>query len=272
MAGWTLDDIPWQTFDPGKVEPDLLKLVKAASLVEGNAADYRSYLNRIFADDARFRRAVDNWAREEQQHGAALGRWATLADPSFDFDAALRRFAEGFRIDIDAEESIRGSRTGELVARCMVETGTNSFYTALAEAADEPVLKDICRRIADDEQAHYWLFHRTMRRYLERENLGFWRRLRVALGRIAESEDDELAYAYYAANGGATPYDRRSSSIAYERRALACFTPSVTRNAVSMIFNAVGLEPHGVAGRVMTALAWRFIRLRRFWIARAIRV
>ncbi len=48
-----------------------------------------------------------------------------------------------------------GSRAGELIARCIAETGTNSFYSALADATDESVLNDICRRIAEGELAHY---------------------------------------------------------------------------------------------------------------------
>ena len=36
MVSWTLDDIPWETFDPARVDPELLKLVKAASVVEHN--------------------------------------------------------------------------------------------------------------------------------------------------------------------------------------------------------------------------------------------
>ena len=88
-----------------------------------------------------------------------------------------------------------------MIARCIVETGTSSYYTALREAAAEPVLREICRHIAADELRHYRLFYKKLPAYLARERLGRWARLRIALGRIAESEDDELAYAYYAANG-----------------------------------------------------------------------
>src|SRR3546814_4742156 len=63
-------------------------------------------------------------------------------------------FREGFRPDVDATESIRGSRAGELVARCMVEVGTSSYYRALGDAATEPALKAICRFIAGDELRH----------------------------------------------------------------------------------------------------------------------
>src|SRR6202044_173620 len=110
------------------------------------------------------------------------------------------RYKAGYRLQLDAEASIRGSRTGELIARCMVETGTSSYYTALAGATQEPVLQQTCRHIAADEFRHFKLFYDHMRRYLARENIGLLRRLRIAAGRITESEDDELAYAWHCGN------------------------------------------------------------------------
>ena len=270
MAGWTLDDIPWAEFDPARVDPAIVPLVKAASMVESNAADYRAYLNNVFADDDRVKHAVDGWAKEEEQHGAALARWAALADPDFDYAGSFRAFTAGYHIPVDATASVRGSRAGEMIARCMVETGTNSFYTALAEATAEPVLKAICRRIADDELAHYWLFHRHMRRYLDRDGLGFFARLRIALSRIAESEDDELAYAFFAANAerAGETYDRRRHGGEYQRLALAYYTPSVVRNAVGMVFSAVGLDANGLAGRAVTRVACWLVKRRRGSLAR----
>jgi len=107
-----------------------------------------------------------------------------LADPSWNFEAAFARYREGYRIDIKADASVRGSRTGELIARCMVETGTSSYYTALGDATQEPVLKQVCRLIAADEYRHFKLFYDHMKRYLSREELSFPKRLRVAAGRI----------------------------------------------------------------------------------------
>ena len=200
MGAWTLDDIPWHRFDPSRLDPEIVRFVKAASLVEYNGADYAHHLCKVFADDPEFCESAERWGVEEVQHGAALGRWAQLADPAFDFTAAFARFQAGYHVDFDIDSSVRGSRAGELIARCIVETGTSSYYTALREAAAEPVLQEICRHIAADELRHYKLFYKSLCAYLARERLGRWTRLRIALGRIAESEDDELAYAYYAAN------------------------------------------------------------------------
>src|ERR1700730_10113491 len=192
MGLWTLDDISWHRFDPARLDPGIVAIVKAASLVEYNGAAYAHHLCRVFADDTAFQARARQWGEEEVQHGVALARWAALADPDFDFDLAFVRFQNGYRIDFDKSHSRRGSRAGEMIARCIVETGTSAYYTALREAAREPVLQEICRNIAADELRHYRLFYKNLRACLARENLGRWARLRIALGRVAESDDDEL--------------------------------------------------------------------------------
>ena len=257
---WTLNDIPWSCFDPTKVDGELLKIVKAASMVEYNGADYATYLCSVFSDDGEFQAAARAWAEEEVQHGQALARWASLADPEFDFDQAFGRFVDGYRIATDTPQSVRGSRAGELVARCIVEVGTSSYYTALAEASEEPVLRKVCQTIAADEFRHYKLFYDHLKRYLEIDNISRLRRVMVALGRIGESEDDELAYAYYAANGGAEPYDRKRWARAYLSRAARYYHPRQFRRATSMAFKAAGLNPQS---RFVDWWAWLGYRLLR---------
>jgi rubrerythrin len=269
MGSWTLEDIAWDRFDAARVEPDLLRIVKAASLVEQNGADYAQYLCGVFHDDAAFQELAQRWGVEERQHGQALGRWAMLADPQFDHAAAAARFTAGFRVDLDASASVRGSRAGELVARCIVETGTSSYYTALAEATQEPVLKQICQRIAADELRHYKLFYTHLQRYLAAERLGRWGRLKVAASRLAEAEDDELAYAYHAANEGGGPYDRRRCVAAYGRRAYALYRRHHVERGMAMIFKAVGLRPNGRLNSWLTRLAWWGLRRRAARLARA---
>lgn len=272
MAGWTVDDIPWDAFDSSRVDPDIVPMIKAAAIVEYNAGDYRTYLNRVFHDDERVLKAVDGWANEEVIHGIALGKWAELADPSFEFNASFQKFIKGFSLPLDADQSVRGSRTGELIARCMVETGTSSYYTALAEATDEPALKAICQKIAEDEFAHYHLFHRHLVRYLATEKLGIWGRLKVAIGRIAESEDDELAYAYYAANGSGQPYDRKANASAYGNGAFRYYTPSIVQHGIGMVFHAIGLNGDGLVSQAVGRLGWIALRLRIIMLGRGARV
>lgn len=269
MSRWTLDDIPWHRFDRSELDWDVVRIVKAASLVEYNGGAYARHLCRIFHDDPEFQRIARRWGEEEIQHGRALARWAEIADPGYDFGTAFERFQAGYRVDFDRDVSRRGSRSGEMIARCIVEVGTSSYYSALRDAVREPVLKEICRNIAADEIRHYKLFYKNLTRCLEHERIGFWKRLRVGLGRMAEAQDDELAYAYYAANETSSGYDRRRCTRAYARRAFALYRERHVGHIVAMAFKAVGLRPRGRLARTAGRLAWRFMRYRAIRLAKA---
>ena len=204
MKHWQIDQLAWDRFDPAKVDPAVVALVKAAAMVERNGTDYATYLNRVFARRSGFlrrRRLLGGRRGAARRRARPLGR-ACRSRPGTSQPPSPATSA-GYHLPLDAPASVRGSRTGELIARCMVETGTSSYYTALAESTDEPVLRQICQLIAADEFRHYKLFYDHMRRYLARERIGMLRRLRIAAGRIGESEDDELAYAWHCGNEAA---------------------------------------------------------------------
>lgn len=260
MSNWTAGDIAWDRFDPSLAGEDIVKLVKAASMVEYNARDYATYLGKVFEGDPEFQKLALEWAESEVQHGRTLGRWAQLADPDFDHERSFGRFRNGFQIPIDAERSVRGSRSGELLARCVVETGTSSHYTAIREATREPVLRELLTRIAADEWRHYRAFYELSKIYLEKDRLGLAGRLRVVAGRVAETQDDELAYAYYAANGSEGPFDRKRYSHAYARRAYPLYQPYLVERICAMLFKVVGLRPHGRLSRFVARMGYRFLQ------------
>lgn len=257
---WKIDDLPWDQLNKNVVSEDLLQVIKAAALVEYRSAEYTEYLCKVFSDDEQAKLDFDQWEKEEVQHGLALGTWAEKIDPDWNLDRAYKRFCEGYTPEhfIDGStESVRGSKSGEMVARCMVETGTSSYYSAIGDNCDEPVLKEICKKIAADEFSHYKLFYDTLNRYLEQENMGRFKRLRIALSRIAESEDDELSYAFFAANTDEnTPYDREFYNQEYMRRAYGYYKPKHLDRAVAMIFKACGFKPHTMPYKLATKLAW----------------
>ncbi|GAK34707.1 hypothetical protein JCM17846_02800 [Iodidimonas nitroreducens] len=269
---WTLDSIDWSGFDPDAVSDDLLAVVKAASLVEANSADYVTYLCRVFPDDADFQAAARQWGEEEAQHGAALGRWAEIADPAFSFAQSLALFREGYGLPLDASASVRGSRAGELIARCVVESGTSSFYSAIRDATSEPVLKEVCRRIAIDEFFHYRLFQKHLGRYKSGDKLGLMERLKVALGRVQEAEDDELAYAWYAANilprDPQAVYDTKANATAYWRSAMALYQRQHIDNAARMILRAADFNANGRLADLVAGAGWHFVKWRRDKLAR----
>src|SRR5262245_40315740 len=122
--GWTMDEVHWDWFDPSRVDPKLLAAVKAAALVEYNAPDYVAYLKRVFEGASQETiAAIELWGVEESQHGKALGRYAEMADPSFRLEDAFARFRGGYKVPYfhdDGRQSVRGSRRGEMIARCVV--------------------------------------------------------------------------------------------------------------------------------------------------------
>ncbi|MBN8521715.1 MAG: ferritin-like domain-containing protein [Alphaproteobacteria bacterium] len=256
--------MPWDKLNPALVDADLLKVIKAAALVEYAAETYADYLCKVFADDAAFCAIARAWAVEEVQHGKVLGLWAEKIDPSWTLETAMAKFRAGYmpeHFKNDDTHSVRGSRTGEMIARCMVETGTSSYYSAIGASVDEPVLKEICAKIAGDEFRHYKLFYDTLNIYLAKENMGKMGRLKVALSRIAESEDDELSYAFFAANANDNDvYDRATWNREYMRRAYGYYKKPQVERAVSMVFKACGFDPKGLAGKGASKAAWWLIR------------
>lgn len=269
---WTLDTIAWSKFDRSKLDPALLRAVKAAALVEYNAKDYVEYLRKVFKNDPATMDVLERWGTEEVQHGDALGRWAEMADPTYNFNEAFKRFRDGYTPEhfLNPDGSVRGSRIGELIARCVVECGTSSGYTALRDAADEPVLKQIAGLIAADEFKHYRLFYDLMHNQPE-QLPSFWERVKIAVTRVSEAEDDELAYAFYCANipaaeAGAIKYDRKIFFNAYQACAMRMYRRPHIERATAMIGRAIGLHPESRVVKISGRAFWEVIRFRT-WAA-----
>lgn len=267
--GWTLDDIQWAKFDASRVDPRLLAAAKGAALVEFNAPDYVTYLKRVFTSDMDAIRAIEHWGTEETQHGLALARWCELADPAFNFKDAVRRFRAGYKpphFEGNSQTSVRGSRRGEMISRCVVESGTSSYYSAIRDASDEPVLKEVAGRIAADEFRHYKLFYDTMNAQSE-PDLPFWRKLMIAISRINESDDDELAYSFYCGNVSAAdetskPYVREKYVKLSSAAAMFAYRRHHIRKLTQMVAKAIGADPQGRLIRVASSLIWRMLSLR----------
>ena len=268
--GWKPEDIDWASFDRSKLEPWLLNAVKAAALVEYNAPDYVTYLKRVFCDcGPEMHAAIEQWGREESQHGKTLGRWAEMADPSFKLEEAIARFRRGYKpahFDGTDSTSVRGSRRGEMIARCVVESGTSSYYSAIRDTTQEPVLKEIAGHIAADEFRHYKLFFETFQKQNE-PDLPFWKKLLIAIGRITESDDDELSYAYYCAmvpadQEAARPYDRAACSRLAFGNSVRLYRQQHVRKLTQMVAKSIGADPQGRLAKLASVMIWRMMKLR----------
>lgn len=192
---WSLDDIDYEAVDTERVrgEPALLYLVAGASFIEIASDLYTRNLIEYFDGDDELQDWLKSrWEREEVQHGHALRRYVRAAWPDFDWDGTFAAFYADYS-PLCRTELLGPTRALELAARCVVETGTASYYTVMQRVSPEPVLTDLAGRIRADEVRHYKYFYRYFRRYRERESVSRPRVFRTLASRLREV-DDEDAY------------------------------------------------------------------------------
>jgi len=197
---WRLSDIAYDQIDATLVRDDLFlfQTLASASYVEILSEMYSANLVEHFdgrSDVTGWLR--DSWQHEEVQHGVSLKAYVQAVWPDFDWQAGF----EGFQREYSAcctVEQLEPRRALELVARCVIETGTATFYRALHDYTREPVLRQLLDNIKSDEVAHYAHF----RRYYEQSNVDerhgvfavlatIWRRMREVRG-----EDAYIAYKH----------------------------------------------------------------------------
>ena len=104
----------------------------------------------------------------------------------------------------------------------------------------------------------------VVERYLAREDISLPRRIMIGVGRITESEDDELSYAWHAGNDPAgTAYDHKRCLAAYMGGAVGVYRFPQVERAMAMAFKAVGLRPRGTIARVTSRVAWKLVQRRQ---------
>lgn len=267
---WKFEDINWSLFDQSKVNPEILRVIKAGSVIEHNGADYGRYLKNVFREDPIFLKEIDPWSQDEIKHGRVLAEWVKLADPSYNFEDRFKVYVEGFPIDTEANESIRGSCASELLTRCMVEIGTSSFYSAVKDATDEPLLKQIAGKIAADELRHYKLFYTHFQRHQAQEKLGFFKRFKIAVSRILENEDEELAFAYYTANEEKGPFDCAHYTKVYGQVVYNLYQRTHVERGMALFCKALGTNPQGILQKVLTFVAGKMLSTKAQKYAKAV--
>src|SRR5690606_30667882 len=91
-----------------------------------------------------------------------------------------------------------------------------------------------------------------------------WRRLRIALGRVAETGDDELGRAWYSANlahrAEAPAYSRAACAGDYQAIVSALYSERHVRTAVHMIASAIGARPGSRVARWCGNAGWWWLR------------
>jgi len=199
---WTLDNVPYGDVDPSMVrdQEHLFYLVTAASFIEIAADLYTDNLIQYFDGDQEVVDWLENkWKPEEVRHGYVLRDYVAHVWPGFDWQAAYDGFFQEYSRMCTVDE-FEPSRCLEMVARCVVETGTSTFYQAMSQLTEEPVLAGIVARIRADEVGHYKYFYRFFRQYSATEPPGRIKILAALKRRMIEARNDDaecaLRHAY----------------------------------------------------------------------------
>ncbi|HEX7687675.1 MAG TPA: ferritin-like domain-containing protein [Burkholderiaceae bacterium] len=214
---WSMSDLDLSRADPARVRGDdaLFLLVCSASFIESGSDTYTRNLVERFADDPEVAGWLSRqWEHEELQHGRALKAYVQHVWPGFDWESAYADFfAEYSRIC--TMEELEPTRGQEMAARCIVEMGTTTYYTALHDACDEPVLRELFWRIRTDEVQHYKHFYGYFQKYREIDRLHRGQVLTALVRRLLElrREDATIALRHAvawrlrtgAADGGPAP-------------------------------------------------------------------
>lgn len=208
---WGLDSIPFNSVDSQQVihREDLFYLVVAASFIEIASDLYTANLAEYFQEDVEIVEWLEkHWQHEEVRHGYSLRDYAKHVWPDFNWDAAYQSFFDEYAPLCTVEE-FEPSQALEMAARCVIETGTATFYTALSGQSPEPILAGIAANIRAEEVGHYKYFYRYFRQYRQQEGTArrqvfgaIWRRIVEA-----RNSDAEIALWHVFAHRNSLPVE-----------------------------------------------------------------
>lgn len=194
---WHLDDLDFTKIDIECVRErdDMFLLVCSASFVESSSGTFARNLVDYFADDIEVGHWLsEHWEPEELQHGLALKAYMQSVWPEFDWESAYTAFFSEYSRLCTTDE-LEPTRGQEMVARCIVEMGTTTYYQALNTVCMEPVLRDLAWRIRTDEVQHYKHFYRYFLRYQQQESLRRPKVLATLWRRVAELRQSDADIA-----------------------------------------------------------------------------
>jgi hypothetical protein len=173
-TGWNVfTSFDWAAADASRLTEDQRLAVVFITYVEDHLPDYFAEYNRLFPVDDRvdrdtylcnreLYRFTVRWAQEEERHAHALSLYQVRSGLADEDALRLRLFDEG-------RKRFRLAHTEPLqvaMYTLVQEKATYLFYRALASVIDEPVLRAILERLAQDEARHFAFFSRLMEAYV----------------------------------------------------------------------------------------------------------
>jgi len=214
-AHWQLADIPYAQIDHGAVanDEDMFYLLMSASFVETGSDTYATNLGAHYAQYTDIQHWLEErWEHEELQHGASLRRYVETVWPSFDWQKAYDSFFAEYSLLCTQEALLEDPRL-EMVARCVVETGTTAYYHTLRGLSQEPVLTELLGHIRNDEVGHFKHFLGYFKSLQAQEPVGRLRIAKALYSRLKElrESDSDVALRHVFANKGDLFADRQRS-------------------------------------------------------------
>ncbi|WP_034298138.1 ferritin-like domain-containing protein [Herbaspirillum sp. RV1423] len=245
---WRIADLDFSRIDLQRVRDDeyTFYLVACASFVESGSDLYTHNLVDFFHDNEQVVAWLrGQWELEELQHGAALRAYVAHVWPEFDWQSAYDSFLGEYAAYCKVE-LLEPTKALEMAARCVVETGTATYYRALSRSTKEPMLRDLAARISNDEVNHYKHFYHYFRQYREREGVGRSRVLATLSRRTLEMRNEDADCAIRHVLRFRDP--ARAEDAAYLRQLSARMNTIVRTNltpemALRMIMRPLELPP-----------------------------
>ena len=157
---WTLDDIPWSSFDGDRLDEDQAQTIRMNAITEWAALPATEMFLRDNPDDSDFSAFMSVWFYEEQKHSLVLMEY-------------LRRFRPDL---VPSEAELHAVRFAfdpappleTLMLHFCGEIRLNHWYRRAAEWHTEPVIRAIYETLARDEARHGGAYLRYMKRALQR--------------------------------------------------------------------------------------------------------
>jgi hypothetical protein len=258
---WRIEDIDLNRIDRARAahNEDLFLVLSAASFIESGSDLYTSNLVSYFNDDPEVSDWLNtHWEREELQHGRALKAYINHVWPEFDWDRAFDSFFAEYSLTCTVEEFER-TRALEMVARCVVETGTATLYRAIGDFSDEPVLKEITGNIRTDEVRHYKNFFKFFKKYNKIEGNGRLAVLGALTRRLLEikNDDSEIALRHVFK----FRYPHETGNRDHHRQKTARINALVRRNLSADMCIKMLLKPLNLPARIQPGVHYPLTKL-----------
>lgn len=170
----------------------------AASFLETAVPLHVNRLIPLFGADPEARLWLEQvWWPQRAELGRQLRAYIEATWPEFDWNAAYHEFHESYR-PLSGLEGARARVAREALALCVTEAQVALFYRALSSGADEPLLRALACRAANDHAGFFDFFRGLYERRRRIERVGIVATLRTVIAVCRSARDHDVAAAFRA--------------------------------------------------------------------------